>query len=92
MPGYIPTPSLTKSLIMARYPMVTRLEDKLSEARALKECLYYLHPIATEQEFVLCAQHILQARDAAKVLEEELARMLRDMARSGASGAGEMAD
>jgi len=92
MPGYIPTSLLTKNLIMARYPMVTRLEDKLSEARALKECLDYLHPIAAEQEFVLCAQHIREARDAAKILEEELARMLKDMARNGAPGSGEMAD
>lgn len=76
MPGFIPSRLLTKSLIMARYPMVARLEEKLDEARALKECLDYLHPIAVKQEFVLCASRILHARDAAKLLEDELTNML----------------
>lgn len=66
---------------MARYPMSVQLEEKLNEARALKECLDYLYPIAVEQEFILCADHILQARDAAKVLEEELTSMLKEAGR-----------
>ena len=68
---------------MARSPMITRLEEKLNEARSLKECLNYLHPIAAEHEFMLCAEHILQARNAAQVLEDELTSILSDLRADG---------
>ncbi len=79
MPGFIPNHVLSTDVIATCKPIEARLEGKISEVRALKDCLNFLYPLAADQDFVLCAKHILMARDAAKVIEEELRAMLEEL-------------
>jgi len=79
MPGFIPNHLLETDVIATCKPIETRLEDKISEVRALKDCLNFLYPLAADQDFVLCAKHILLARDAAKFIEDELKVMLKEL-------------
>ncbi len=58
---------------------LSRLQEQFDEARALRECLAYLHPLAETQGFALCAKHIELAHDAISATETELGKTLRKL-------------
>jgi hypothetical protein len=58
---------------------LSKVQEQFDEARALKECLAYLHPLAATQGFALCAKHIDLAHDAIAQTEAELGKTLRKL-------------
>jgi hypothetical protein len=58
---------------------LSKLQEQFDEARALRECLAYLHPLAEKQGFALCAKHIELAHDAVSATETELGKTLRKL-------------